>query len=198
MEGAAEAEPDTSGGSSNLFEDDPVRFVTRTNTEGIESTASLSGEAADEVMEEEHLDEDMYGSADLVPVEEVQEDGPAGDEPEVMFINQPTINMEIDLARIQQPGFLSPVVILNSSLMVEPVPEAQATIEILHETDDDQGEEDEASRAAVTAAMMEGPIVLIEDTMRMGGHGPEPQAGPSTNRSLPDTPRSREYCVALL
>lgn len=194
METAAEADPDTSGGSSNLFEDDPVRFVARTTTEGVESTARSSGEVVE--MLEEHLEEDIYGQADLVAVEEVQEDATTDNEPEAMFINQPTINMEIDLARIQQPGFLSPVVILNSSLMVEPVPEAQATIEILHETDEDQGGEDEASRAAsaaATAAMMDGPIVLIEDTIRMGGHGHEPQAGPSTNRSLPDTPRSREY-----
>lgn len=194
METAAEADPDTSGGSSNLFEDDPVRFVVRTTTEGVESTARSSGEVVE--MLEEHLEENIYGQADLVAVEEVQEDATTDNEPEAMFINQPTINMEIDLARIQQPGFLSPVVILNSSLMVEPVPEAQATIEILHETDEDQGGEDEASRAAsaaATAAMMDGPIVLIEDTIRMGGHGHEPQAGPSTNRSLPDTPRSREY-----
>lgn len=193
METAAEADPDTSGGSSNLFEDDPVRFVARTTTEGVESTARSSGEVVE--MLEEHLEENIYGQADLVAVEEVQEDATTDNEPEAMFINQPTINMEIDLARIQQPGFLSPVVILNSSLMVEPVPEAQATIEILHETDEDQGGEDEASRAAsaaATAAMMDGPIVLIEDTIRMGGHGHEPQAGPSTNRSLPDTPRSRK------
>ncbi|XP_062543830.1 E3 ubiquitin-protein ligase RFWD3 [Armigeres subalbatus] len=195
MEIAAEADADTSGGSSNLFEEDPVRLHPTSSAEEVEDIDNLN-EGEIEVLEEEVL-EDEYVPADLVPVEEVQQENAASqDDPGgAMFINQPTINMEIDLARIHQPGFLSPVVILNSSLMVEPVPEAQATIEILQEQDDDQGAEDDVDRAAsaaATAAMMEGPIVLIEDTLRMGAHAQEPQAGPSSNRYLPETPISRK------
>lgn len=199
METAAEADPDTSGGSSNLFEEELVRVVPRSTTDGVESVARPSQVYQGDqvvVLEQLYVPVDSMAPVGSEPPEDVaQEQGAA------MFSNQPTINMEIDLARVQQPSFMSPVVILNSSLMVEPVPEVQATIEIL-EDDSERGDEDEGSSgaaavsAATTAAMMESPIVLIEDTLRMGGHGQEPQAGPSTSRNLAETPRSREYCFS--
>lgn len=195
METAAEADPDTSGGSSNLFEEEVVRVLPRSTTDGVESVARPSQVYQGDqvvVLQQLYVPVDSTAPVGSEPPEDVaQEHGAA------MFSNQPTINMEIDLARVQQPSFMSPVVILNSR-MVEPVPEVQATIEIL-EDDSERGDEDEgnsgaaAVSAATTVAMMESPIVLIEDTLRMGGHGQEPQAGPSTSRNLAETPRSREY-----
>lgn len=188
MEAAAEADPDTSAGSSNLFEEELVRGESRTTTDGVENVARPSEEI--DVLEEYEVPADLVSVGSEPPEDVPQEQGAA------MFINQPTINMEIDLARVQQPSsFMSPVVVLNNSLMVEPVPEVQATIEIL-EDNSERGEGDEGSSVAVsaatTAAMMESPIVLIEDTLRMGTHGQDPQAGPSTQRNQADTPRSRK------
>ncbi|XP_058833537.1 E3 ubiquitin-protein ligase RFWD3 [Topomyia yanbarensis] len=187
---AAPADQNTSGGSSNMFDEDPARVDPAESVDGSDNAEQVDGQA-----DASEDGEDFYVPANLLPVgseppEELRQDHAA------LVFEQPTINMEIDLARIQQPGFLSPVIILNNNLIVDPVPEAQATIEIVD--DDDHGggsdgdEEDRvATPTAMMAASMEGPIVLIEDTLRLE-HRQDGQAGPSVLRTVGDSPRNRK------
>lgn len=232
MESATEGDHNLSSESDQLFGEDqeePVLVEVATNTEMDEEALVPDGgesrdddeeevEYADEeiLLEEESEDEQLYHPANLVPVAETSNPAESSN---ALVIEQPTVNMEIDLARIQQPGFLSPVIILNNSLLMDPVPEAQATIEIVEDdggateeatANDEQRTEEPAVTAAeeairaITAelrATREGPIVLIEDTLRMQGGAPGQQdvalAGPSSSSSsvvqvIAESPRNRE------
>ncbi|XP_055610250.1 E3 ubiquitin-protein ligase RFWD3 [Uranotaenia lowii] len=202
------ADHDTSGGSSNLFDDelapaavDVQQHPGAVSEDSREPVASL-------VINHERQEEEehFYVPANLIPVASEGQDD-SRQEQASLVIEQPTVNMEIDLARIHQPGFLSPVIILNNNLIMDTVPEAQATIEIVEDDDTDEvvvvqdqaGNEQAATvTAALTAAALEGPIVLIEDTLRMaGGAGAlNLSAGPSSLVRNPaaagESPRSRK------
>uniref|UniRef100_A0A1Q3F222 RING-type E3 ubiquitin transferase n=1 Tax=Culex tarsalis TaxID=7177 RepID=A0A1Q3F222_CULTA len=226
---AAEGDHNLSSQSDELFGEDqeePVRVEVATNTEMDEALVPDGGDSRDNDYEDE--EEVEYADEDIL-LEEEDEDDPANLVPvaensnpsetsNALVIEQPTINMEIDLARIQQPGFLSPVIILNNSLIMDPVPEAQATIEIVEDeggggTDEPSDEQSAEGRPGATAAVdatedviraitadlratIEGPIVLIEDTLRMqgGAQGLQQdvaQAGPSS-QAVSESPRNRK------
>ncbi|KAL1377551.1 hypothetical protein pipiens_016188 [Culex pipiens pipiens] len=230
MESATEGDHNLSSESDQLFGEDqeePVLVEVATNTEmDEEALVPDGGESRDDdeeeveygdeeiLLEEESEDEQLYHPANLVPVAETSDPAESAN---ALVIEQPTVNMEIDLARIQQPGFLSPVIILNNSMLMDPVPEAQATIEIVEDdggateeatANDEQRTEEPAVTAAeeairaITAelrATREGPIVLIEDTLRMQGGAPGQQdvalAGPSSSsvvQVISESPRNRK------
>ncbi|XP_055530219.1 E3 ubiquitin-protein ligase RFWD3 [Wyeomyia smithii] len=186
MEAADDSDQNTSAGSSSMFEEEPERL----------QTLPLAVQSEDSNSNTEQGDQDaIYQPA--YPGSEPPVD--LGQEQAAMVFEQPTINMEIDLRRIQQPGFLSPVIILNNNLIVDPVPEAQATVEVI---DDDQGGGSDGSGdrvdgelastpRAIMAATMDGPIVLIEDTLR-SEHRSDGLAGPSAVRIVGDSPRNRK------
>ncbi|XP_055629000.1 E3 ubiquitin-protein ligase RFWD3 [Toxorhynchites rutilus septentrionalis] len=180
------ADPNSSTESSDVFEEDLAR--------GLETTISTISAAADDetTTESDGLSggENMYGHYPSTASESTTQEF-IPDEV-ALVIEQPTVNMEIELARVL-PRFLSPVIMLNSNLVTDVVPEAQATIEIVDGGDDGGGsgvEETSAITTAITAAAMEGPIVLIEDTLRSGQ---DLLAGPSAVRNAStDSPRNRK------
>lgn len=227
---SAEGDHNLSSESDNMFGEDQhqqepmlVEVATNTEMDGEDDALVPDGTRDDdddeeeiEFVEEDELTEDeqhLY-QANLVPVAPETSNQPS------LVIEQPTVNMEFDLASIQQPGgFLSPVIILNNSLLVDP--QAQATIEIVEDNDDDEDNQtaetgrtpesepvpvDEEEARVVTAtlaATMEGPIVLIEDTLRVAGAAATvgqqqqqdgAQAGPSSSvRASPsESPRNRK------
>ncbi|XP_053685365.1 E3 ubiquitin-protein ligase RFWD3 [Sabethes cyaneus] len=183
MDVEIESDQNTSG-SSNIFEEDVRRVLA-----AIRESPDLDSNT--EEGDQRAVYEPAYSGSEP-PVDLDQDDA-------ALVFEQPTINMEIDLRRIQQPGFLSPVIILNNNLLVDPVPEAQATVEVVdedHGGGSDGGDgRDEGDRVstptAMMAATMEGPIVLIEDTLRAELRQ-DGLAGPSAGRIVGDSPRNRK------